>query len=105
LPKGSCDSHIKKLLQEILQGNTSIKLDRESFEFFSNLRTSLSSKDYIINNMKEIFENAMKVAGLTKEDVAKAALVQRALAASGVTPEILAQVILKTYDQMFPTKC
>jgi hypothetical protein len=42
--------------------------------------------------MKEIFENAMKVAGLTKEDVAKAALVQRALAASGVTPEILAQV-------------
>ena len=36
----------------------------------------------------------MRVAGLTKEDVAKAALVQRALAASGVTPEILAQAVM-----------
>jgi hypothetical protein len=38
-------------------------------------RTALTSQDFIINNMKEIFENAMRVAGLTKEDVAKAALV------------------------------
>jgi hypothetical protein len=43
--------------------------------YIDNCRTALTSQDFIINNMKEIFENAMRVAGLTKEDVAKAALV------------------------------
>ena len=66
----------------------------DSINFVSKFRTALNSQDFIINNMKEIFENAMKVAGLTKEDVAKAALVQRALAASGVSPEVLAQAVM-----------
>jgi alkylhydroperoxidase/carboxymuconolactone decarboxylase family protein YurZ len=44
--------------------------------------------------LKEIFDNAMKVAGLSKEDIAKALLVQKTLAASGVTPEIMAQAVM-----------
>ena len=47
-----------------------------------------------VDNLKEIFENAMCVVGLTKEDVAKAAMVQRTLNATGVTPAILAQAVL-----------
>ena len=46
------------------------------------------------NKIKEIFENAMKVSGLTKENIARALLVQKALAASGVTPEIMAQAVM-----------
>ena len=60
----------------------------------AKFRTALTSQDFIINNMKEIFENAMRVAGLTKEDVAKAAIVQRTLSASGVSPEVLAQAVM-----------
>jgi len=44
--------------------------------------------------LKEIFDNAMKVAGLSKADIAKALLVQKTLAASGVTPEIMAQAVM-----------
>merc|ERR1719436_1281617 len=44
--------------------------------------------------LKEAFDNAMKVAGISKEDVAKALLVQKTLAASGITPEIMAQVVM-----------
>jgi hypothetical protein len=44
--------------------------------------------------LKEIFDNAMKVAGLSKEDIAKALLVQKTLAASGLTPEIMAQALM-----------
>ena len=47
-----------------------------------------------MDNLKDIFENAMAVVGLTKEDVAKAALVQKTLSASGVTPAVLAQAVL-----------
>ncbi len=92
--KGSGDLKLRKFLQDLSTGKAGIELDAESISFATKFRTSLNSQDFIINNMKEIFENAMKVAGLTKEDVAKAALVQRALAASGVTPEILAQAVM-----------
>ena len=44
--------------------------------------------------LKEIFDNAMKVAGLSKEDIAKALLVQKTLAASGLTPEVMAQAVM-----------
>jgi hypothetical protein len=44
--------------------------------------------------LKEIFDNAMKVAGLSKEDMAKALLVQKTLAASGLTPEVMAQALM-----------
>jgi hypothetical protein len=43
--------------------------------------------------LKEVFDNAMKVSGLSKEDMAKALMVQKTLAASGVTPEIMVQAI------------
>jgi hypothetical protein len=92
--KGSSDLKLRKLLQELSTGQTGIKLDANAISFMAKFRSALTSQDFIINNMKEIFENAMMVAGLSKEDVAKAALVQRALAASGVTPEILAQAVM-----------
>jgi hypothetical protein len=92
--KGSSDLKLRKLLQELSTGQTGIKLDSDAISFMAKFRSALTSQDFIINNMKEIFENAMMVAGLSKEDVAKAALVQRALAASGVTPEILAQAVM-----------
>ena len=41
-----------------------------------------------------MFDNALKVCGISKEDIAKALLVQKTLAASGVTPEIMAQVVM-----------
>ena len=55
------------------------------------MKSSSHSDD---NKIKEIFDNAMKVAGLSKEDMAKAMVVQKMLAASGVTPEIMAQAVM-----------
>ena len=55
------------------------------------IRSNIQADD---NKLKEVFDNAMKVCGMTKEDVAKALLVQKTLAASGVTPEIMAQVVM-----------
>ena len=55
------------------------------------MRSSTHADD---KKIKEIFDNAMKVAGLSKEDIAKALLVQKALAASGVTPEVMAQAVM-----------
>lgn len=43
--------------------------------------------------LKEVFDNVLKVSGLSKEDMAKALLVQKTLAACGVTAEIMAQAI------------
>ena len=92
--KSGSEIKLRKLLQELSSGQTGLNFDADSISFVSKFRSALNSQDFIINNMKEIFENAMKVAGLTKEDVAKAALVQRALAASGVSPEVLAQAVM-----------
>ena len=60
-------------------------------EYQKAMKSSSHADD---NKIKEIFDNAMKVAGLSKEDIAKALLVQKALAASGVTPEIMAQAVM-----------
>ena len=44
--------------------------------------------------MQEIFENAIKIVGLTKEDVTKT------LAASGATPEDIAFILAKTTSDL-----
>lgn len=62
--------------------------------FLQKYQTAMTEACATIDNLKEIFENAMAVVGLTKEDVAKAAMVQKTLSASGVTPEVLAQAVL-----------
>merc|ERR1712223_327473 len=46
-----------------------------------------------VASMKEILDNALKASGLTKDDMAKALMVQKAFVVSGVTPEALAQAI------------
>ena len=64
------------------------------FTIFFRYQSSITDPIANVDNLKDIFENAMAVVGLTKEDVAKAALVQKTLSASGVTPAVLAQAVL-----------
>ena len=46
------------------------------FTIFFRYQSSITDPIANVDNLKDIFENAMAVVGLTKEDVAKAALVQ-----------------------------
>ena len=62
--------------------------------FSQKYQTAMTECMTNVDNLKDIFENAMAVVGLSKEDVAKAALVQKTLSASGVTPAVLAQAVL-----------
>ena len=43
--------------------------------------------------MNSIMENALKACGLTKDDMVKALVVQKALSASGVSPQVRYQTI------------
>ena len=62
--------------------------------FLQKYQAAMTETCSSVDNLKEIFENAMGVVGLTREDVAKAAMVQKTLSASGVTPAVLAQAVL-----------
>ena len=92
-----CDRYRKKYL---LAGPVLFHELNITYNIFSNLifcspfryQSSITDPIANVDNLKDIFENAMAVVGLTKEDVAKAALVQKTLSASGVTPAVLAQV-------------
>ena len=81
---------IKKPLKQMESLITSPTLIAFSQKYQSAITEAIANVD----NLKDIFENAMLVVGLTKEDVAKAALVQKTLSASGVTPAVLAQAVL-----------
>merc|ERR1719412_3120898 len=81
---------IKKPLKQMESLITSPALIAFSQKYQSAITEAIANVD----NLKDIFENAMNVVGLTKEDVAKAALVQKTLSASGVTPAVLAQAVL-----------
>lgn len=65
-----------------------------SVNFLQKYQAAMAAACATIDNLKDIFENAMACVGLTKEDVAKAAMVQKTLSASGVTPQVLAQAVL-----------
>ena len=62
--------------------------------FLQKYQSAMTETVSSVDNLKEIFENAMDVVGLSREDVAKAAMVQKTLSASGVTPAVLAQAVL-----------
>ena len=81
---------VKKPLRQIDSLINSPSIIAFSQKYLSGITEPISNVD----NLKDIFENAMLVVGLTKEDVAKAALVQKTLSASGVTPQVLAQAVL-----------
>merc|ERR1712223_1120918 len=84
---------IKKPLKQ-MQSDSSIAISPSTIAFLQRYQSSITDPIANVDNLKDIFENAMAVVGLTKEDVAKAAMVQKTLSASGVTPAVLAQAVL-----------
>eukprot|EP00090_Calanus_glacialis_P025317 TRINITY_DN39537_c0_g1_i1.p1 TRINITY_DN39537_c0_g1~~TRINITY_DN39537_c0_g1_i1.p1 ORF type:complete len:1272 (+),score=291.20 TRINITY_DN39537_c0_g1_i1:133-3816(+) len=91
--KGILEKLRRPLLDVINSGNVSVSGQEVSFtqDYQKAMKSNVQADD---NKLKEVFDNAMKVAGLSKEDIAKALLVQKTLAASGVTPEIMAQAVM-----------
>merc|ERR1719232_1425898 len=85
---------MRRPLMDIINGG-SVTLSGSEVQFTQDyqggIRANIQADE---NKLKEVFDNAMKVCGMTKEDLAKALLVQKTLAESGVTPEILAQIVM-----------
>jgi alkylhydroperoxidase/carboxymuconolactone decarboxylase family protein YurZ len=86
---------MKQPLQDIINGTTvGFSMSGQEFSNGREYQMAMTSNAQADDaKLKEIFDNAMKVGGLSKEDIAKALLVQKTLAASGVTPEIMAQAV------------
>ena len=84
---------MKRPLEDIITAGT-LGVSAADIEFTKDFQKAIKSNVQADEaKLKEVFDNAMKVSGLSKEDMAKALLVQKTLAASGVTPEIMAQAI------------
>ena len=111
IKSGVSKSNVSRLLHEVTNDGTmkkqnledlkkplsnlkSLVFDPKWIDFFQRYQSAMTETCANVDNLKDIFENAMLVVGLTKEDVAKAAMVQRTLNATGVTPAILAQAVL-----------
>ncbi len=84
---------MKKPLQDAVS-SAKLNISPACVSFMQKYQSFMKSNCASVDNIKDIFENAMAVVGLSKEDVAKAAMVQKALAASGVTPAALAQAVM-----------
>ena len=84
---------MKRPLEDMMTTGT-LAVSAADIEFTKDFQKAIKSNVQADEaKLKEVFDNAMKVSGLSKEDMAKALLVQKTLAASGVTPEIMAQAI------------
>ena len=83
----------RPLLDIINSGSVSISGQEVQFsqDYQTGIKSNIEADEA---KLKEVFDNAMKVCGISKEDVAKALLVQKTLSASGITPEIMAQVVM-----------
>ena len=85
---------MRRPLQDIING-AQLNFAGQEVKFTQDYQEGIKSNIQADENkLKEVFDNAMKVVGISKEDLAKALLVQKTLAASGVTPEIMAQVVM-----------
>ena len=85
---------MRRPLLDILNSGT-VNISGQEVQFSQDYQTGIKSNiEADEAKLKEVFDNAMKVCGISKEDVAKALLVQKTLAASGITPEIMAQVVM-----------
>ena len=82
----------KTMLSGISEGGK-FEMPENILDFMQKFQKGMKSNSQSAASMKEILENALKVTGLTKDDMAKALMVQKAFAVSGVTPEALAQAI------------
>ena len=84
---------LRRPLEDILTGGL-VAVSAAEVKFSQDFQKAIKSNVQADEaKLKEVFDNAMKVSGLSKEDMAKALVVQKTLAASGVTPEVMAQVI------------
>ena len=68
-----------------------LELSAEAVSFGAKLTSAMTSNDHSAEEIRAVLDGALKVAGLADEDVAKAMLVQKAMTATGVTPEVMAQ--------------
>ena len=85
---------MRRPLLDIINGAT-LTMSGQEFQFTQDFQAGIISNIQADENkLKEVFDNAMKVCGMSKEDLAKALLVQKTLAASGVTPDVMAQVVM-----------
>ena len=66
----------------------------ENLEFFQSIIKAVHSNSQTPENMNAMFNNALRAAGLSKEDMVKALLVQKTLGASGISPEVMAQAVM-----------
>jgi len=83
---------LKRPLEDILTSGI-VGISAAEIGFTKEFQKAIKATGADENKLKEVFDNAMKVSGLSKEVMAKALMVQKTLAASGVTPEIMAQAI------------
>ena len=84
---------LKTILDDIADGKM-LELSDNVLGFMQNYQKGMKSNSQSAASMKKILDNALQVSGLTKDDVAKAMMVQKAFVVSGVTPEELAQAVM-----------
>ena len=82
----------KTVLNDIADGKK-LEFSDNVLDFMQKYQKGMKSNSQTAESMKQILDNALQVSGLTKDDMAKALMVQKAFVVSGVTPEALAQAI------------
>ena len=82
----------KTMLGDIIEGKP-LQFSSNDLDFIQKYQNGMKSNSQSAASMKEILDSALKASGLTKDDMAKALMVQKAFVVSGVTPEALAQAI------------
>ena len=75
---------------DIVNG-AALELSAEAVSFGAKLTSAMTTNDHSAEEIRAVLDGALAVAGLADEDVAKAMLVQKAMTATGVTPEVMAQ--------------
>ena len=82
----------KSMLGDVIDGKK-LELTDNVLDFMQKYQKGMKCNSQSAANMKEILESALQASGLSKDDMAKALMVQKAFVVSGVTPEALAQAI------------
>jgi plasmid maintenance system antidote protein VapI len=82
----------KSMLGDVTDGKK-FEVSDNVLDFMQKYQKGMKSNSQSAANMKEILESALHASGLSKDDMAKALMVQKAFVVSGVTPEALAQAI------------
>ena len=89
-PSQSLIENVKRPLLDIAGGGA-LELSAAAVSFGAALTSAMTSNDHSAEEIRAVLDGALAAAGLADEDVAKAMLVQKAMTATGVTPEVMAQ--------------